>query len=274
MREENDAFPTVLSTEETIEAVLRNNLSVVRVGDGEMLLMSGLSIQFQEFNLELAEALKKILRINVPGLMVCIPGIWNGLAPFKNGALSFVTNHLLQYGAAWTKAVNLDQVYGDAYMTRCYLGSTLGRAKSLDLFKKMFSRWRDEKVILIEGDKSRVGVGNDMFSNATSMERILCPAENAYSCYEKIKTMALESDKTKLILLSVGPVAKLLAVDLFLAGYRVIDIGHLDMEYEMCRLGHEECTPIRFKYFGEIGCINPEDCNEPSYLSEIISRID
>ena len=65
-----------------------------------------------------------------------------------------------------------------------------------------------------------------------SIERIICPSENAFEIYEKIYNEVLKVDKNKTILLALGPTATVLAYDLYKAGYRTIDIGHVDIEYE------------------------------------------
>ena len=79
--------------------------------------------------------------------------------------------------------------------------------------------------------------------------------------------------KDKLILLSLGPAAKVLAYDLFLAGYRVVDVGHVDMEYEMFLRGETKLTKIANKYVNELNERTPEDCTDPTYLSQIITTI-
>ena len=127
--------------------------------------------------------------------------------------------------------------------------------------------------MLIEGAQSRLGVGNDLFANCASMERILCPPENAYTQYNAILQETKKVAETKLILISLGPAAKILAYDLFKLGYRVIDIGHIDMEYEMFLRNADHIVPVRYKYFNEIDARNPEICNDPVYSSQIIATI-
>jgi hypothetical protein len=101
----------------------------------------------------------------------------------------------------------------------------------------------------------------------------LGPAENAYARLADIRQEALKISKDKLILLALGPAAKVLAYDLFMAGYRVIDIGHVDMEYEMYVRKQPIETKVRYKYFNEIHERNPEDCTHPEYLGQIIAKI-
>jgi len=71
----------------------------------------------------------------------------------------------------------------------------------------------------------------------------------------------------------LGPAAKVLAYDLFKAGYRVIDIGHADMEYEMYIRKEPVQVKVRYKYFNELQERDPEECTDPEYLSQIIANI-
>ncbi len=157
-------------------------------------------------------------------------------------------------------------------MTRPYLAYK-NKADCGKIFNQLFSLWTNKDVVLIEGEKSRLGVGNDMFDHAQSFKRILCPAENAFAKYDTIKNEVLKISKDKMILLSLGPTAKVLAYDLFVLGYRVIDIGHIDMEYEMFLRKETKQVKVKYKYFNEIHERNPEECTDPKYLSQIIATI-
>ena len=99
------------------------------------------------------------------------------------------------------------------------------------------------------------------------------PPENAYASYEKIEEEVTKQSKEKLVLLSLGPTAKVVAYDLFLLGYRVIDIGHIDMEYEMFLRKENKQVKVPHKYFNEINERNPEDCQDEKYLSQILVHI-
>lgn len=45
---------------------------------------------------------------------------------------------------------------------------------------------------MIEGEKSRLGVGNDLFEGAKSIRRILGPAQNAFDKYEELYNLAIK----------------------------------------------------------------------------------
>jgi glycosyltransferase family protein len=270
----NKGAPKVLSLHETLDLIIKDNLSVIRFGDGEMSIMAQNDLGFQKADAGLAKRLKEIIRLNLKGLLICVPGMFGKLDDFAGVAFWFALHHQFRHRQDWLDMLNQGQAYGDTLITRPYLAykSSL-RNSSGEIFKKLFSIWRGKDVLLIEGAKSRVGVGNNMFENATSLKRILGPAENAYAKCEAIKQEVLKIDKHTLVLLALGPAAKVLAYDLFLAGYRVIDIGHVDMEYEMYIRKEPIETKVKYKYFNEIHERNPEECTDPDYLSQIIATI-
>lgn len=86
--------------------------------------------------------------------------------------------------------------------------------------------------MIVEGTRTHNGVGNDLFDTAGSIERIICPPSNAYGALPAILDACLAYGRDRLFLLSVGVAAKFLSVELFQRGYRVLDIGNMDMEYE------------------------------------------
>jgi glycosyltransferase family protein len=261
-----------MSINDTIDSIIVNNLSVIRFGDGEIYLIDGMDLGFQKKSSELASRLEEIIKINTPGLLICIPNIWSRLENYVSYAYKFNMHHLFRCGHVWRKLLSYEQTYGDTNMTRHYLAYK-DKTKSGETFKKLFLIWNDKDVVLVEGEKSRLGVGNDMFDNTRSLSRVLCPSENAFAKYNDIKNVILKIDKNKLILVSLGPTAKLLAYDLFISGYRVIDIGHIDMEYEMFLRGEIEQVKVKYKYFNEIGARSPEECTDEKYLSQIMAKI-
>ena len=65
--------------------------------------------------------------------------------------------------------------------------------------KKLKRIWEHKDIVIVEGDKSRIGVGNDLFNNSKSIKRIICPSENAFNAYNKILKTVLKVNKKKLI---------------------------------------------------------------------------
>ena len=269
----NPFRPHILSIEETLDLIIRESLSVVRFGDGEISLMDNTELSFQDKDPQLIEKLKTILQSNHKGLLICVLNVWEGkVDDLADHVYWFELHHVLKHHQIWETSLSPHQVYGDAFITRPYL-TIKDKSRSQTIFNKVRSLWENKDVVLIEGEKSRLGINNDLFINTRSLKRILCPAENAFSYYDQIKNEASKVSKDTLILLSLGPTAKPLAYDMFLSGYRVIDIGHIDMEYEMYLRKETKLVKVKYKYFNEIGERSPEDCDDPDYHSQIIARI-
>ncbi|MDE5717768.1 MAG: GT-D fold domain-containing protein, partial [Lachnospiraceae bacterium] len=122
-------------------------------------------------------------------------------------------------------------VYETAFVARCYYYA-LDRSKCGAQFAKIRKIWENRDVVVVEGERTHNGVGNDLLDTARSVERIICPPSDAYGAVPAILDACTAYGKDRLFLLSVGVAAKFLAVELFERGYRVLDIGNLDMEYE------------------------------------------
>lgn len=264
--------PHVLSIDETLARLEKNNLSMIRFGDGELSLISGSDLGFQRFDNDLAEKLTHILKLNEPDLLICIPGIFDRLEKLTRVGFWFEIHHLFRYSRLWRTLTSPDRVYGEAFITRPYLGYK-DKSGASYIYERIKKLWSGRRVLLIEGEKSRLGVGNDLFSEAASIERILGPAENAFSQINQIAKVVAQYPKDVLILISLGPAAKVLAFELFRQGYRVLDIGHIDMEYEMFLRGSDKLIPVPQKYFNEIDERNPADCLDEEYQRQIIAKV-
>ena len=81
--------------------------------------------------------------------------------------------------------------------------------------------------------------------------------------------------KNKLILIALGPTATILAYDLYKLGYRAIDIGHIDIEYEWFLRKANTKIPIKNKYVNEIRRRKNKftKVKDKSYFHQIIAQI-
>ena len=173
------------------------------------------------------------------------------------------------------KILDKNKEYYDTQVTRLYI-DLKDKEKVRNRFEKIKLLWKDRKIVIVEGEKSRLGVGNDLFDSAISIERIICPSVNAYLMYEEIFKEITKQDKSKLILIALGPTATVLAYDLSKAGYQAIDIGHLDIEYNWYLSGATKKEAVAGKYVNEVGGAPQIEIEEDiltKYNSEIIEYI-
>ena len=216
---------------------------------------------------------KEIIGSSVPNHIVCLPCVFEGIGTFEQSAGLFWEEHLKHSLRQWCSYANLHKQYYDTQMTRFYM-DIKDKAQSSAVLSKLKQIWQDREVVFVEGEKSRMGFNNDLFANAISIQRILCPAENAFSSYEKILATVREYvAKDKLVLIALGPTATVLAYDLSISGYQAIDLGHLDIEYEWFKRGATEKCAIDGKYVNEVNQREIPDMTDEVFLSQVLATV-
>lgn len=266
-------LPKVKSIPETIDKIIRGKVSICRFGDGELLYVSERrSLPFQKQNDRLRDYFIKILKSNQNTILIGLPVGFYSLENLKNDAR--ITWRAI---ISWTypgvyKYLNHSKQYYNASMTRLYMDYK-DTSHSNEWFNKVRSIWRGKNIILIEGEKSRLGVGNNLFDNAQSVKRILGPAHDAFEQFDNLLALACSKDKSHLVLVAMGPTAKPLVYELALQGFQAIDIGNLDVEYEWFLREAVEKIKIPGKYTSEAkGGRIVEDTNDGKYKAQIIAH--
>lgn len=273
----------ILTSAETVRYVLDRRCSVCRYGDGEMDMITSLHAgyddsrrsQFQPYDAELARRLEEVLRSgssDTPAVLVCIPRVWQHPGLLVPKSSLFVRRSVVLNRRAILGALRPGVVYGDAYFTRFYIDFKDKDKAAYVRFCRQI--WEGRDVCLIEGAQSRLGVGNDLFANARSVRRILCPAVGAFARYDEILAAARRVDASCLFLLALGQTATVLAYDLAHTGRQAIDIGHIDVEYEWMRMGATEKVALPRKFVNEVEAgRDVADETDAAYIAQIIDRI-
>lgn len=273
LRKKQKIIPEVASIDETIQTIISQQCSVSRFGDGELLLTnSKKEIGFQKGDVQLAKRLREILTSQENGHIVCISDAFEGLQRYNRKARRFWRTHFFLYGSWWDNLLVPGRKYYNTFVTRPYMDFASKEACGR-WFHNMKSIWDDRDIIFIEGEKSRLGVGNDLFDNARSIRRILCPPRDAFDRIDDILAVAQKQKKEVLFLIALGPTATVLAYDLFKAGYQAIDVGHVDIEYEWWRMGACRKVKLERKYVNEApDGTRVADAGE-DYQNQIIAKI-
>ncbi len=261
----------VHTVDETLEVLLHTQKSMVRFGDGEIVVIEGRNIPTQSGRADAAEELKRILAYPYDDLIVTLPDIFDGLDIYVPASRRFWQDHLMFFRNTYRKYCNPDRVYYNTSVTRGYI-TYADKSCSAGWFAKFRQVWNGKKVVVVEGEATHNGVGNDLLDTAESVERILCPSRDAFSVRERILAECLKFETDRLFLLSVGVTAKFLTEGLFLKGYRAIDIGNLDMEYEWFLQGASKKVPLH--KHAVIGRKANEAAGYTQYLKEIVCRVE
>ena len=163
--------------------------------------------------------------------------------------------------------------YGSAFISRPYIDLE-DKTPSAGYFAKLKELWQDKDLLIVEGETSRSGVGNDLFDGAKSIQRIICPSRNAYRKLEAIKQAVREYADNRLILTMLGPTAKVLVYDLVQEDYRALDIGHIDSEYEWFRMGASHKVKLSHKHTAEHNFYQDiEFRDDQAYDSQIVANL-
>lgn len=274
IRKKNQTIvPTVHSIEETIRQITTNHCSVSRFGDGEMLLIGRKSIRFQVESEGLSQRLLEVIKSHEKNHLVCISDAFEELGRYTRRARRFWRTHFYLFGDLWDKSLIPEKSYYNTFITRPYMDFKY-KEKCGIWFNMLKTVWDKRDIVFVEGEKSRLGMGNDLFDNASSIKRILCPPVNAFEKYDLILQKALEQDKHVLFLIALGPTATVLAFDLYRQGYQAIDVGHVDIEYEWYRMGATHKVSVPSKYVNEALTGREIDiANEEEYFRQILCSI-
>lgn len=283
-------LPLIMSIDETLEKIIKDKCSICRYGDGEFKLMDGDKIFFQENNTVLGKRLQEVIHSNQGNVLICIPTFLDRRHSVidtnneltltkeekkrKKNATKYMDNILAERRSQWYKYFDMKRLYGNSLVSRFY-AEVYDDQKSTRWIEKWKQVWAGRKLLIIEGELTRLGVGNDLFDNAANIRRVLCPNKSAFSVYATILKNILEvHEKNELVLIALGPTATVLAYDLAIKGIQALDVGHIDIEYEWFLRKDRTHKKIEGKFVSEAqGGSEVSEINEQAYITQIVMKI-
>ena len=230
---------------------------------------------FQENNKILQKRLNEIINSNNKNIIIGIPNMINTLSKLNIQAKGYWSKFLVRNYKKIKGVLNLNNTYCNTNITRPYIDY---KNKSKKLMKKKFDLlkniWNHRNILIVEGEFSKLGINNDLFSNAKSIRRIICPAKNAFNKYDIILHRIVNTvKKDDLVLISLGPTATVLAYDLSKKNIQSIDLGHTDVEYSWYLLNAKYKIPIKNKFVNEAQSKNMELTYNEEYEKQIIDKV-
>lgn len=269
-------LPKVCSVAETCQKIVRDKVSISRYGDGEFQIILGKAKDvYQSDNAVLAERLKEILVSNVDNHIVALADDYGCMEGLREENKTVIRKYMTEEKRKQHYAyLDMNKQYYNAYISRPYvIYPHEKREEARQRFEDLKRIWESEDILIVEGDKTRMGVGNDLFANAHSLKRIIAPNIDAFKVYDEILEAVRKYGGNKLILAALGPTATVLAYDLAQEGYWILDIGHLDLEYEWFLKG-KGYSYIPNKYNNEVmGDDEVVDIYDREYENSICKRI-
>lgn len=268
-------FPIILSAETLLKNILKEKKSLVRFGDGELEIMCERERSwFQTADPELTKRLKEVFESNSRNCLIAVSNNFGSLECYTEKAADDIRHYLQGKRDELVDLIGTTRIFYDAYVSRPYY-MYKGNENAQKIFPLFKMIWQNRNILMIEGTYTRTGINNDLFNNAKSVRRIICPPQGAFNKYSDIlECVKRNINEEDLILITLGATATVLAYDLSELGYQAIDMGQLDNEYEWYLRRAEDRIPIPGKTVAELLRYHePQDIISDEYVNQIIDKI-
>lgn len=265
----------IMSIEDTIDQVVKHKKSISRLGDADfLLLLEERDVSYQKLTPEIAQKLKEVLACRDSRFLICLPDSINNQKKLNRISKVHWKMFVNNYGKKLKKFFDQKYNYGNSNMTRVYIDYK-NKKKTAQIFTQLKTIWQNQNVIIVEGEFTRLGVGNDLLDNAKSVQRIIAPHKNAFQKYNELKKILFSYPKENtLFLFSLGPTATILCHELSQQDYRAVDIGNIDLEYMWMKMGATEKISVPGRYSVETEAqkqsVELDDKDKINYLESII----
>ena len=244
----------VLSKEESLKLFMSNPKSFVRVGDGEINLIKGISQPFQEYDEELAHILRLMLNQKTrDNIYICINHAY--FSPqFKYEDYRY-RQYIRRYGYEYRHFLldecNLENKYLDAGMTGYPLADMQKKHDDAAFF---FNQWKkilkDRDLVIVTGKGIWDNYSYDIFEEANSKRFIYGLPRHAWREHKKIMDEIIQvARKDDIIVFALGMAGKAMIYELTEMGYEAWDLGHLNKYYNAFKSGFVYSEKNRAEFY-------------------------
>lgn len=230
----------VLLEEETLQIVIKNNLSVARMGDGELLEIIAFKndikhpVSKQEYSEELRNKMIGVLHNCNRRLLLCIVPYFTSKQIERVSYRSEGSHNISStMRDVWINIMsNNPQLHRDLYGSCWFNRVDNSTHLNLDYFNRFKQLYEEKNVILVTGSQINNLQELEMFKLANSIEKINTPEFNAFSEYNEILKNCLNKGKNYdvnnvVFHISAGATGTILASDLTHFGYQALDLGSI-----------------------------------------------
>lgn len=270
----------IIEDEELVNKIVKEKKSFARFGDGELslILTNKFNISFQDNSLQLNKKLKETLNSDLENMIIGINRSFNDPSIYNKKVQKYCRAFNYMYREKYKTIIPKNRIYGNSSITRFYIDYDHDNYNAaIQRVNNIKRIWNNRKILIVEGIHTRLGVGNDLFDNATKIRRILVPEKNAFTQLEKIKEEIIKRiAKDELVLIAAGPTATVLVYELAKMNIQSIDVGHIDIEYEWMKRKTKKRIAIEGKYVNEAKGKKYTETNiqDEKYKNSIISIIE
>ena len=268
-------FPIIASNQDSLDYILNTRKSVARFGDGELHMISQTeNLGFQNVDAALSGRLEEVLKSDTDRCVICLPVGFSSVKDFVQEGRSFWKHFTVFHYRRYIPYLDFKRTYYSANITRPYMDYK-DKSRASVFFERIKELWQDKTVLIVEGNMSRLGMGNDLFANTQSVHRIITLSKQAFTLYDRIlEEVSAVAAQYDLILIALGASATVLAYDLSKLDVQAVDIGHIDIEYEWFLKGAVQKIEIKGKHVNEVSVeLTEEETQDKLYHAQIIKSI-
>lgn len=226
--------PIICSKTDTIRSLYRGGGGLSRFGDGEIQIIEGFGIPFQEYDEVLSRRLREILTGEQKNLRVAINNSYfNNIDVIKSQSnevsrrFSFYSIPLFR--RKLLKYIDYNKTYYDSEIT----GVDKTNKEEAEIYFSLVRKiWDNKKVLIVCCENAFKSLKYNIFDNACKQDVLYIPNKNAFRVYQKTLDVMKTYDKDTIIILMAGPTASVWASDLTSLGYCALDLGHLAKSYD------------------------------------------
>lgn len=180
--------------------------------------------------------LKEILTTKDKSMLIGISNRFGRLDDVDANVRTYWRGFLGRYRKDIYALLDFDRTYIDTCMTAHAIEvddhtTPEVKAESEAYYNEVRKIWDGQDITVIKGADNEKFT-HDIYDNAKSVSYIYGPKEHAFREYDRIFAEARQLPKDRLIIIVLGPTAKLLAYELNKLGYRALDLGHMAKAYE------------------------------------------
>lgn len=207
---------------ETMMAISTSGKSVSRFGRCELKIAMGRNGLKQSHNEELAARLRFIMKNPSPRVIVCLPRIFQKMPPGKDKYYGEFTDPMVI-----RRLFNTMESYGSTFISR--RDAWVDMLDEEKFWQRARSIWQDRPVLLVTGSDGGRRTKDELLNNASLVEVLNCPEQDAWDDFEKIKKecqLWQRGRRNPLIYAALGATAAVLCHDLA-TEVQALDLGHL-----------------------------------------------
>lgn len=243
------SVPVIHDPVETLKMLVSSSKSFIRIGDGELKILEGEGIPFQNADPLLAKRLSDAITQPVANLEIGFSWVyfhpdtvmqqylraynWKYLRTNKDVLLKYIDESREYYAAEITQ---LYQMFSDSFDFAGYF----------DIVRKI---WDRKDIVLVCGNRTFNDIEYNIFDNAASVVKVEGPSTNAFSVYDSILENVKRVSSSKMVVVILGPAGKVLTYDLARFGIRALDMGHIAKDYNAYKTHAPKDWAALFRFF-------------------------